>query len=248
MIWWKILLCILFGYFVGGINPAYIIGRLRGFDIRKKGSGNAGASNAFILMGKAVGVFSALFDILKASAVMWLAPVIFGDIRFIAEIAGASCMIGHMYPAVMKFKGGKGLATLGGVLLAIDWRLFIILVSMEFILLLLIDYICIVPLTGGVIMPLAYGICGSGGLDILLRGSGGWIGAAILLVPYIGMFTRHIPNIKRIAAGTELHFSYMWSKDKDKDLDHVHFQTVADDVPQESAEAEEQNTKGEQEP
>ena len=46
MIWWKVLLCILFGYLVGNINPAYIIGRLRGIDVRKKGSGNAGASNA----------------------------------------------------------------------------------------------------------------------------------------------------------------------------------------------------------
>ena len=246
MIWWKILLCILFGYFVGGINPAYIIGRLRGFDIRKKGSGNAGASNAFILMGKAVGVFSALFDILKASAVMWLAPVIFGDIRFIAEIAGASCMIGHMYPAVMKFKGGKGLATLGGVLLAIDWRLCIILISAEFILLLLIDYICVVPLTGGVILPLAYGICGSGGFDILLRASGGWIGAAILFIPSIGIFIRHVPNIKRIAAGTELHFSYMWNKDKDKELDRVRSQSVTNDVPQENAAEREQNTEEEQ--
>ena len=74
---WKILLCILFGYLVGCINPTYIIGRLRGIDVRKHGSGNAGASNALILMGKYIGIFSALFDIFKAAGVMWLAPVIF---------------------------------------------------------------------------------------------------------------------------------------------------------------------------
>ena len=100
--------------------------------------------------------------------------------------------------------------------------------------------------TGGVIMPLAYGICGSGGLDILLRASGGWIGAAILLVPYIGMFTRHIPNIKRIAAGTELHFSYMWNKDKDKEIDRVHSRTVTDNAPRESVGDQEENTEAEQ--
>ena len=62
----EIILCGLFGYLVGNINPSYIIGRLKGFDIRNNGSGNAGASNAVLLMGKKIGAFSALFDIFKA--------------------------------------------------------------------------------------------------------------------------------------------------------------------------------------
>ena len=72
-----IFLCILLGYAVGCINPAYLIGKLRGFDIRRSGSGNAGASNALITMGKAAGVFSMLFDIAKAVFVTQLCAALF---------------------------------------------------------------------------------------------------------------------------------------------------------------------------
>ena len=68
-IWLSVILCALLGYLLGCINPAYLIARARGFDIRSRGSGNAGASNAVITMGKAAGVFSAIIDIFKA----WLA-------------------------------------------------------------------------------------------------------------------------------------------------------------------------------
>ena len=72
MIVLKILATVLVGYLVGGINPSYIIGRIKGIDIRKQGSGNAGASNATIVLGKWIGVLSGVFDILKATAVMLL--------------------------------------------------------------------------------------------------------------------------------------------------------------------------------
>ena len=155
---WKILLCILFGYLIGGINPSYIIGRLRGFDIRKKGSGNAGASNAVIVMGKAIGIGSAIFDILKATAAYWLALFIFTDLTYAAEIAGVACILGHMFPVYMKFRGGKGLACLGGVLLAMDWRFFLAILATEILLCILVNYICIVPITASIAMPIAYGL------------------------------------------------------------------------------------------
>ncbi|MBE6555458.1 MAG: glycerol-3-phosphate acyltransferase [Ruminococcaceae bacterium] len=210
----KVILCILFGYVIGTINPTYIIGRLRGFDIRRRGSGNAGASNAIIIMGKAVGILSAIFDILKASAVMWLAPVIFADLPFAAEIAGACAIAGHIFPFHMGFKGGKGLACLGGVLLAIDPRLFLIVLTAEIVLVLIVDYICIVPITASILTPFLYVFFGKNYLDLLWRAEGGWWGAAILGVASLIILSRHIQNIKRIRNGTELHFSYLWKKDK----------------------------------
>ena len=62
----EILLCSLIGYFIGSVNPAYILSKLRGFDIRNRGSGNAGASNTVIIMGKKAGFLVAVFDICKA--------------------------------------------------------------------------------------------------------------------------------------------------------------------------------------
>ena len=209
-----IILCILFGYFVGGINPAYIIGRLRGIDVRKKGSGNAGASNALILMGKAVGIFSALFDIMKAAIVMWLAPLMFRDVAFVAEIAGVSCAIGHIFPILMKFKGGKGLACLGGILLAIDWRLLLIVLAIEIVIVLLVNYICIVPITASIAMPILYGVFGDLGLGWLKRAEGGWPAIGILCIVTVVMLLKHVQNLYRIATGTEMHFSYLWTKDK----------------------------------
>ena len=133
----KLFFCALVGYLVGSVNPSYIIGRLRGFDIRQKGSGNAGASNAVIVMGKWVGVSSALFDILKAAGVVWLAPVLARNVPFAAEVAGVSCIFGHVFPAYMRFRGGKGVACLGGLLLAVDFRLLLILLAVEILLILL---------------------------------------------------------------------------------------------------------------
>lgn len=212
---WKILLCILFGYAVGNINPAYIIGRLRGIDVRKSGSGNAGASNALILMGKFVGIGSALFDILKAAAVMWLAPVMFGDIACIAEIGGVACTIGHIYPVVMKFKGGKGLACLGGILLALDWRLLLIVLAIEIVIVLIVNYICIMPITASIALPILYGVFGDLKLGWLLRAEGGWPAIGILCIVTAVMLFKHLQNLYRIATGTEMHFSYLWSKDKE---------------------------------
>ena len=211
---WKILLCILFGYLIGGINPSYIIGRLRGFDIRKRGSGNAGASNAVIVMGKAIGVGSAIFDILKATAAYWLATLIFKDLTYAAEIAGVACILGHMFPAYMKFKGGKGLACLGGVLLAMDWRFFLAVLATEILLAILVNYICIVPITTSIITPIAYGLFGSQGVaPWFIKAENGWAGAAILSIATVAMLLRHIQNIRRIARGTEMHFNYLWMKE-----------------------------------
>lgn len=212
---WKILLCILFGYLVGCINPTYIIGRLRGIDVRKHGSGNAGASNALILMGKYIGIFSALFDIFKAAGVMWLAPVIFKDVPCIAEIAGVACTIGHVFPVFMKFKGGKGLACLGGILLALDWRLLLIVLAIEIVLVLVVNYICVVPITASIALPIIYGVFGGMNLDWLKRAEGGWPAIWILSIVTVVMLAKHVQNIYRIATKTEMHFNYLWSKDKD---------------------------------
>jgi glycerol-3-phosphate acyltransferase PlsY len=145
---------------------------------------------------------------------MWLAPVLFGDMPCIAEIAGVACTIGHIYPVVMRFKGGKGLACLGGILLAIDWRLLLILLAIEIVIVLLVNYICIVPITASIAMPILYGVFGDLGLGWLKRAEGGWPAIWILCIVTVVMLLKHVQNLYRIATGTEMHFSYLWTKDK----------------------------------
>ncbi len=194
--------CILMGYLVGGINPAYIISRIKGFDIRKRGSGNAGGSNAFILMGKLAGLFVILFDIFKAFLVVRLATYLFADAPLALAVTGTSVVMGHIFPPLMGFKGGKGLASLGGVVLAYDWRVFFIMLGAAIILALICDYIFVISISAPICFFLLYGV-----LEKDLRG------ALILLIIAVTMFFKHVENIRRVKNGTEAHLSYIWNKD-----------------------------------
>jgi len=201
---WKILCCALIGYAVGIINPSYIISRIHGFDIRKKGSGNAGASNAVIVLGKTIGAICALFDIAKAAFVVWFCSWLFPDVWLAFAVSGAACILGHIFPFYMNFRGGKGLACLGGVILMFDIRVFGALLLAEIIVLAITNYLCFVPITASVAYPVIYGLMR---WDI-------W-GALIFGVAAVVMFFKHIENLKRIVAGQEARFSYLWSKDEE---------------------------------
>ena len=109
-------LSVLIGYAFGCINPAYLLGRAKGHNVKKEGSGNAGASNAAILLGVRWGVIVALIDIFKAFFSMRIAGALFPGVPFAPVCAGSACIMGHLYPVTMRFRGGKGLAALGGVM------------------------------------------------------------------------------------------------------------------------------------
>ena len=197
----------LIGYLIGGINPSYIIARIKGFDIRRHGSGNAGASNAVITMGKTVGIASAIFDIAKAYFASWLAAWMFSDFIFAAEVAGTMCIIGHILPFYMRFRGGKGLACLGGMILYYDWVVFLIMLGVEIVIVFVTDYICFVPITGSVAFPIVYFFRESEQTRL--------VGALICAAATVLILIKHVENIRRIKDGTEAHFSFLWKKEKE---------------------------------
>lgn len=198
------LICILMGYLVGTVNPSYIISKIKGFDIRKKGSGNAGASNAVLVLGRFIGVACALLDILKATFVIWLAKLLFPALAHTFAVTGIACIVGHIFPFYMRFRGGKGLACLGGTVLAFDWRVFLIMLASEILVAILTNYICFVPVTAGLVFPIVYGVMTH---DV--------IGAVILLLGGFLITWKHKENFKRIRQGTEVHLSYLWNKNKE---------------------------------
>ena len=198
---------ILIGYLIGCINPSYIVARIKGFDIRRRGSGNAGASNAVITMGKTIGILSAIFDIAKAFFAVWLATRLFADFLFAGEIAGTMCIFGHTLPFYMRFRGGKGLACLAGVILYYDWVVFLIMLGAEVVVVLVTDYLCFVPITASIAFPVVYFI--RGGEETRL------IGALIYFAATALILIKHIENLHRIRTGREMHFSYLWRKDKE---------------------------------
>lgn len=198
----RIISCFILGYLLGGINPAYIIGRISGFDIRQHGSGNAGASNIIMLKGKKMGLFVAMFDIFKAYTAVIAARSIAPTFFFAGELAGAAAIIGHIFPIAMKFRGGKGLACLGGVILALNWRLFIGLLLSEIVLLLITKYICYVPVTASVFFPIAHAY------------KLGSFAPLFIFFPVTAIIVyRHTENFRRIRSGDEARINFLWDKD-----------------------------------
>lgn len=196
-----VLFCIAAGYFLGCINPAYIFGRLRGYDIRKQGSGNAGASNAAMMMGKRTGVIVAVLDILKTALSWWAAELVFPINRLLAPIAAVSCVFGHMYPVTMGFHGGKGLACLGGIVLAYSPKALLILFCVALAIAVITNYLCITTSVMAIVVPVYIG-CVRGSLAVAL----------ILLIPAIPIIMKHRVNFRRIKEKKELRFSALWNK------------------------------------
>ena len=194
--------CCVIGYLLGNINPAFLFARLKGYDPRVDGSGNAGASNAFILAGKTAFFATAILDILKAFLACRLCRSLFPSLPVAEQIGGVSCILGHMFPAALRFRGGKGLASLGGVILSWDWRAFLALLALAILIAFLSNYICFVAPTMSLLFPALY--------YIRTR----YLPAAlVLLIPAIPIFFKHAENIRRIREGTEVRMSYLWNKD-----------------------------------
>lgn len=110
---------IVFSYILGSIPTAYILGRLKGIDIRKHGSGNVGATNAFRVLGKTAGISALLIDLLKGLIATMLFANYFnpaGASLLLRILYGFFCVCGHTWSVFLRFKGGKGVASSLGVL------------------------------------------------------------------------------------------------------------------------------------
>ncbi len=197
---------IIIGYFIGCINLSYILSRIKGFDIRHVGSGNAGASNVVIVIGRKIGLAIAVIDILKAYLAFNLAQIFFpeamcGAVSWAGVLAGVAAVLGHVFPFYMGFKGGKGLACFGGTVLGIDYRLFVILFITAFLIAVITDYICFAPITMSFIVPVTVGVIYKV-----------WVPSAIIAIASVTLLYKHRENIARIRSGDELRFHFLWRR------------------------------------
>ena len=198
----SVLISILIGYAMGCISPSFMIGKLHGIDVRVEGSGNAGASNTVIMVGKMAGLTVALLDILKSALAWWVCAMLFPGLAIAGPIAGSAAILGHMFPVTLHFHGGKGLACIGGVVLAYNPRTLLILLGVALLIGIVTRYVAIVTVSLSVIWPLYYGLATSL-----------WLGAAILAVPALPIFCKHMENFRRMKTGEELRLSYLWNKE-----------------------------------
>ena len=198
----RIAVCILIGYVLGNFNPAFLIGRRRGYDVRTDGSGNAGASNAYLIAGKGAFFTVAALDILKAYAACRICRGLFPELAFAEQIGGVACILGHMFPAALRFRGGRGLSCQGGVILAWSWRWFLLLLAASILLALISRYVCFVSPTVSLAFP-----------TIFFFSTGIVPAALILLIPALPIFWKHLENFSRIRSGQEVRISYLWNKE-----------------------------------
>lgn len=201
-LWMEIVLCVLIGYALGNISPSYLLGRRKGYDVRADGSGNAGASNTFILLGAKAFILTTALDILKAFAAYVICKHAFPALSVAGALGGTACVIGHIYPALLGFRGGKGLASLGGVVLAWDWRWFLLLLAFAVALAFATRYICLVAPTISLVFPACH-----------YWRTGLRAASLVLLSAAVPIFLKHWENFVRIKAGTEMRTSFIWGKE-----------------------------------
>ena len=195
-------LCCLLGYAFGNFSPAFLLGKTKGYDVREEGSGNVGATNVFILLGKNAFFATALLDLFKAFFACRLCARLFSDLPSAWAIGGAACIIGHIYPAVLRFRGGKGLASLGGVILAWSWKWFFFFLALAAAIAFGTRYVCLAAPSVSILFPLTYYY--RTGLAVTML---------ILMIPSIPVFGRHWENFRRIREGTEMRTSFIWDKE-----------------------------------
>lgn len=192
------------GYLCGSVPFGYLAGKLKGIDIRQHGSGNIGATNAIRVLGKGICIPVFILDMVKGWLPVWLASVWITQAGASVEVvslgkvlAGFAAVLGHMFTFWLGFKGGKGIATTGGVLFGISkagmlggWIGFLTF-------LFAFRYVSLGSLAAAVGVPAAMAIqmWREGKWDFVLLGFG--------LVVMVLAFVRHRSNIQRLIAGTE---------------------------------------------
>lgn len=180
----KLLCCITIGYFLGALNPAALISKIKKKDLRKEGTKNLGATNTMLIFGKACGAIVLVFDLFKGFFAVKLCSGIFHDIGISGLMAGLGAVLGHIFPFYLKFKGGKGLAPYAGVVLAFDPVIFLFLLVLCTVLILIINYGVAMPMSAGILFPIISYIR-TGRIEVLI--------CSLLLSAVI--IIKHFPNL-----------------------------------------------------
>lgn len=203
------IICLALGYVFGLLQTGYLVGKMNHIDIRQKGSGNAGSTNALRVMGWKAGAMTFAGDVIKCVAVVLLVRyVIYKDLEYaplLGMYAGLGATLGHNFPFYLKFKGGKGIAVLGGLVVSSGLALVPIPLAAFLIPTILTRYVSLGSLLASAtffLEILLYGQMGGFAMDF-------WSRLELYAVVFVLMalaWWRHKENIKRLLSGTENQF------------------------------------------
>ena len=189
-------------YLLGSISFSVIISKkMAGFDVREKGSGNAGSTNVLRTVGKKAAVIALLCDVLKGVVAVLIAYIVGKfvdnvDRAILVQVAALCVVIGHTFPIFFKFKGGKGVATSLGIVLLLNWQIGLICLVFALVLMILTRMVSLGSISAAILFPV---------LTIFITENylveGNYIIFGILLAAFV--VYNHRANVKRILTGTE---------------------------------------------
>ena len=188
-----IAVCMLLGYLIGTLSPAALISKLKKKNLRKSGTGNLGASNVMLHFGKAFGLHVMAFDILKAFCAARLAEYMFSDVMYVGMLAGIAAILGHIYPFYIKFKGGKGLAAFGGLIMAYEPWLLAFVLAVGTVLMLIINYSFIMPYFASIVY-----------VSYVAYTSRDLVTTLIALAPAVLIMVMHFENVIKAFKGIDV--------------------------------------------
>lgn len=195
-------------YLLGSISFAVIFGKkIKGIDVREKGSRNAGSTNVLRTAGKKAAALTLLCDVLKGVVAIFIAFIagkIFNntDSALLVQLAAMAVAIGHTFPIFFEFKGGKGVATSLGIILMINWQIGLICLAFWLVIVILTKMVSLGSIGAAVLFPI---------LTIFIREnyiiSNGYYFVFAILLAILVIFN-HKENIKRLLEGKENKFSF----------------------------------------
>lgn len=192
-------------YVIGSINFAVIFSRkFAGFDVREKGSKNAGTTNVLRTVGKKAALLTLICDILKGVAAILiaiLAKTMWSDfnINTLKYIAGFMVILGHTYPIFFEFRGGKGVATAIGVLLMLNWKIGLICLIFGLIIIAITRMVSLGSMVGAILFPI---------ITLFMQENLEFMGVIVSFAIGLLVIFNHRSNIKRIKEGKENKLSF----------------------------------------
>ena len=200
-------------YCIGSVNFSVIFSKkFAGFDVREKGSGNAGTTNMLRSVGKKAAALTLVCDVLKGVIAIIIA-IILGNIienlnrELLLQIAGVAVVLGHTFPIFFQFKGGKGVATSLGILLMSNWQIGLICLVFAIVLMALTRIVSLGSCAAAVLFPVLT-LFINDHYTVLTEGKQGSTYLVYSIIMAVIVLFNHRSNIKRILNGTENKLSF----------------------------------------
>ena len=195
------ILFIILSYFLGNISPSTLLARAQGLDIKKEGSGNAGTTNTLRVLGKKAALITLIVDVGKGVVAVLVSNAVCGHET--AMWCALAVFLGHVWPVLLKFQGGKGVATAAGAIFAINWQLGLIALVIVVASVLITRRMSFGSIVVGVLFPF---ICWFMQNDFFPIG----------LVMALIMLFKHRSNMVRLMKGEESKISFGKKKEDNK--------------------------------